>query len=95
MAIAGGLLYIEIATLIPSSGGDYAYLRDMYSFGRGGEGRRTIDGDDGRGGRKGGGAARGKDARTVFLLFLGIYWVFCLVGRRFFLYVRRLMPSSF
>ena len=31
MAIAGGLSYIEIATLIPSSGGDYAYLRDMYS----------------------------------------------------------------
>ena len=69
MAIAGGLSYIEIATLIPSSGGDYAYLRDMYSFGRGGEGQRTIDGDDGRGGRKGEGG--GDSFFVVFGNLLG------------------------
>ena len=71
VAIAGGLSYIEIATLIPSSGGDYAYLRDMYSFGRGGEGRRTIDGDDGHGGRKGGGVTKGKGGGDSFFVVFG------------------------
>ena len=46
VAIAGGLSYIEIATLIPSSGGDYAYLREMYSFGRRGERKRERRGEE-------------------------------------------------
>ena len=45
VAVAGGLSYIEIATLIPSSGGDYAYLREMYSFGRRGEGKKERRGE--------------------------------------------------
>ena len=43
----------------------------MYSFGRGGEGRRTIDGDNGRGGRKGGGVARGKGGGDCFFVVFG------------------------
>ena len=91
VAIAGGLSYIEIVTLIPSSGGDYPYLRDMYSFGRGREGRQTIDDDNGRGGRKGGGVAMGEGGGDCFSFIWGICWVFCSVGRQFFLTVR---PAS-
>ena len=56
----------------------------MYSFGRGGrgtigdgggEGRPTIDGDEGRGGRKVGGATRGKEVESVFHCF-GDFLVF-------------------
>ena len=43
----------------------------MYSFGRGGEQRRTIDGDNGRGGRKGGGVTMGKGGGDCFFVVFG------------------------
>lgn len=33
VAIAGGLIYVELGSMINDCGGDYAYLREGYSFG--------------------------------------------------------------
>lgn len=33
VAIAGGLIYVELGSMIKDCGGDYAYLREGYSFG--------------------------------------------------------------